>query len=357
MAYRTFNLALLTLVQIAAGATFTYPAKTDLSDQLGCTPLRILCVGDSITKGSLSSSGDGFRGYLQSMLVNGTNGAAYGGDIDFVGTLRDGNMTDNSHDGKSGAYLADLVPVVQQATNARPNIVLIHAGSNDMDKNVNVSTAIDRMEAIVRAVHDGAPDATIFLAQLIVANSEPMQVRTDAFNPQLSGLVNKLRAEPDNFSILDVNMSRILNNSEIADRKHPDDYGYSIMAKAWYDAISNATSAGMLAAPEPPKAAANGLGLGLKDDIIPPNITCKDFVPPSSTQAIPSGTSVTHQGAASGAAAASAASTSSLRGAGTHRFLVSSFPTLALAYPHFNCLNSRHDVIKPLRAINPVLIM
>lgn len=315
-----FATAILALSQFTSASTFLFPENTDLTKQLGCTPLRILCLGDSITQGSLSSSGDGYRGYLQSLLINSTNGGAYGADVDFVGTLRRGNMTDNSHDGDSGAYLANISSLVQPAIQSLPNVVLIHAGSNDMDKDVDISTAIDRLESIVRDVHDGSPNATIFLAQIIISKSASMQNRTDAFNPQIATLVETLRAAPNNFDIVDVNMSRILTSAMISDYKHPNDEGYAVMARTWYDAIANATTNGLVQAPVEISNAEPSLGLGLDGSPLTPNITCR--LSGSATSTTAPGAASTSGGSVT-ASGGSAATSVSSRGVATDIILVS----------------------------------
>jgi len=59
-----------------------------------------------------------------------------------------------------------------------------------------------------------------------------------------------------------VDMSNLLTTSDLADRKHPNDQGYSKMAQKWKDGILDAQDKGYLSAPADP-AQTTGTGLGL----------------------------------------------------------------------------------------------
>ncbi|KAF1985598.1 carbohydrate esterase family 3 protein, partial [Aulographum hederae CBS 113979] len=207
--------------------------------------LRIMALGDSITWGALSTTGNGWRGPLQKLLLQ--NGGTAGTTVDFIGSLTHGNMADSDTEGHSGAFLADILPHVHPAIEARPNIVTIHAGTNDMDKNRDVWTAIKRLEAIVRAVATGAPDATIFLARIIPANDKAMQPRSDVYNNQITTLSKTLSRE--GLKIFLVDMSDLLTWHDLSDRKHPNDRGYAKMAQKWNGAIVEASRQGLLTAP------------------------------------------------------------------------------------------------------------
>lgn len=226
-------------------------------------PLRIMALGDSITHGTLSSRGNGYRRPLQELLL-GKDGKP-GVDVDFIGSQRHGSMTDRDNEGHSGTFLSDIVGFVDLSIGAHPNLVLIHAGTNDMDKNRDVSTAIDRLEAIIRAVASGSPGVTILVAQIIFSTNQAMQTRTDKFNKQIASLVDSLAEE--NIKIMAVDMSDILAKSDMSDKKHPNDRGYRKMAQAWNSAIMNAHAFGMITAPPKPLSS-SGFGLGLDNSVM-----------------------------------------------------------------------------------------
>ncbi|KAM0214017.1 hypothetical protein ACHAPQ_002127 [Fusarium lateritium] len=186
--------------------------------------LRIMPLGDSITKRSGSSGTVGYRGPLRQKLLS--KGANDDITVDMIGTMQHGSMVDNNHEGHSGEYLADINRYWKQSIEARPNVVLIHAGTNNMDKNRDVDIALDLMTSIIDGIFKSAPDVTILVAPVIWANKPAMQANT-------------------------------------ADLKHPNGRGYEKMANAWLDAILDADSRGWLKNPvkmEPTEHPGMGLG-------------------------------------------------------------------------------------------------
>lgn len=82
--------------------------------------MRILPVGDSITKEHGPSDGNGYRKRLRDKLTN-----KFGVGIDMIGTLHTGTMSENDHEGHSGEYLGDIAHYWQGPLKANPNVVLI----------------------------------------------------------------------------------------------------------------------------------------------------------------------------------------------------------------------------------------
>uniref|UniRef100_A0A8H7K2I0 SGNH hydrolase-type esterase domain-containing protein n=1 Tax=Bionectria ochroleuca TaxID=29856 RepID=A0A8H7K2I0_BIOOC len=89
-------------------------------------------------------------------------------------------MKDNNHEGHSGEYLGDIKNYWQKPMQARPNVVLIHAGTNNMDKEVDLDTAPQLITGIIDGIFDAASDVTILVAPVIWANDARMQRNTDA---------------------------------------------------------------------------------------------------------------------------------------------------------------------------------
>src|SRR5690242_19344551 len=80
----------------AAATTTTTGVRTVAVPAATATPLRLMPLGDSITWGYASPSGNGYRGYLYNDL------AGEGHSSDFVGSLRNGTMSDPDNEGHSG---------------------------------------------------------------------------------------------------------------------------------------------------------------------------------------------------------------------------------------------------------------
>ncbi|KAK2772911.1 hypothetical protein FQN52_004812 [Onygenales sp. PD_12] len=221
--------------------------------------LRILPLGDSITKGSLSRDGNGYRKRLRDKLTAYGTGSDFG--VDMVGSLRDGKMQDKDHEGHSGERLAQINDYRKLAIRARPNVVLVHAGTNDMDKGTDsqLDLAPSIMERIIDGLFEDAPDATVLVAPVIWANDPRMNKRTDAFNAKLETNVRARQKQGKHILTIPI----AIGPDDLADRKHPNDAGYEKMAQAWFDGILDAHGRGWLKAPKKvDPEALPGMGLG-----------------------------------------------------------------------------------------------
>ncbi|KAF4998700.1 hypothetical protein FGRMN_3026 [Fusarium graminum] len=215
--------------------------------------IRVLPLGDSITKGTGSSGLVGYRGPLRQKLL------AQGVKVNMVGTLKNGNMVDGHHEGHSGKFLADINGYWQKPITARPNVVLIHAGTNNMDKGIDLDIAADILADIVDGIFKVASDVTICLAPVIWANNAKMQANTDKFNPKIRSLI--AARQKSGKHILEVSID--IKKADLSDAKHPNDDGYEKMAKAWLNAILQADKKGWLKTPikmSPEDAPGTGLG-------------------------------------------------------------------------------------------------
>jgi lysophospholipase L1-like esterase len=86
-------------------------------------PLRILCLGASITYGFRSTDGNGYRYALRGKLVE------QGNDVNMIGAVRAGNMSNNNVDGWVGYEITHIADKAKLTLPNMPNVVLICAGS------------------------------------------------------------------------------------------------------------------------------------------------------------------------------------------------------------------------------------
>ncbi|OGM42647.1 hypothetical protein ABOM_008414 [Aspergillus bombycis] len=219
--------------------------------------LRIMPLGDSITKGNGSPDMNGYRSKLRELLTSNKNDSRF--SVDMIGSLQDGDMRDNDHEGHSGKYLADIQQYLKLSIEAKPNLVLVHAGTNNMDKEVDLDKADRLIESIIDRLLDGSQGVTILIAPVIWANDPRMQRNTDAYNKKLRAIIQ--RRQETGQHILEVPIS--ITVSDLSDKKHPNSAGYSKMAAAWYDGILEAQTREWIKAPAAVDADDHpGMGLG-----------------------------------------------------------------------------------------------
>lgn len=209
-------------------------AISDRASAADPVPLRILCVGDSITQGVGGGAGQGgYRGTLRSLLVN------EGFIVDFIGTsVVDSNaIPDPQHEGHSGWRIDEIASNINGWLAAIPNpdVILLHIGTNDFGQNNNTATAINRLDALITQITTQRP-----LARLIVTNllerEEPRNAAIQSkFNPFVQGIVTAQANAGKLVSFFD--MRPIVPLADMPDLLHPNQTGYNKMAAGWFTAI------------------------------------------------------------------------------------------------------------------------
>ncbi|GAA2494312.1 SGNH/GDSL hydrolase family protein [Streptomyces longisporus] len=210
------------------------------------TPLRLMPLGDSITWGVGSSTGNGYRGPLWNEL------AADGHPLDFVGTGRNGSMSDPDNEGHSG-YRIDQIAALADAslTRYRPNVVTLHIGTNDLQGASEVNTAISRLRSLVDQITADVPDATVLVASLVVSTSSSEEQFRGTYNQATRQIVSDAQAAGKHVAFVDMSS---LTTADLADPLHPNDAGYQKMADAFHRGIQSADGAGWLRNPAPAPA-------------------------------------------------------------------------------------------------------
>ncbi|RZU49972.1 lysophospholipase L1-like esterase [Krasilnikovia cinnamomea] len=190
------------------------------------TVLRIMPLGDSITYGIGSSTGDGYRYHLQRDLT------AAGARFDFVGSQkrgRHGDLDNEGHGGKSTQQIAAHLD--GWLTTYRPNVVLLHTGTNNVARGHEPRAIAAKLSAMIDQIHAKVPGAHIFVAR-IIATRVPGEVAANrAYNALIPGVV---AAKGPLVHLVD---QTSVGGLSLNDAHHPNDYGYRKIAYNWYRAM------------------------------------------------------------------------------------------------------------------------
>ncbi|KAK1752312.1 family 3 putative carbohydrate esterase [Echria macrotheca] len=212
----------------------------------GAVPLRIMPLGASITYGQASSDGNGYRGSLRDQLTSAGN------VVNMVGSRQHGTMKDNDVEGWPGFRIDQVQAKARDSVpKFKPNVFLINVGTNDALQNRNVSTAGERMEALIGDLYSMSPRATIVLSTLIVNKNPQVERSVQAINTQLVALVPKLRQAGRRIILVDMHADNGPLLEDLADETHPNDVGYRKMANIWYAGLNSVGNLGWLQAAEP----------------------------------------------------------------------------------------------------------
>lgn len=141
--------------------------------------------------------------------------------------------------GKTIQFIADNVgPSLAQ----RPNIVLIHAGTNDMNSSNAISTegndpaaAAERLGLLIDRVIDACPDAVVLVA-MIIETWDPAQAhRTRQFDMLVPGVVRQRRHAGRRVLAVDFTS---FSKKLLRDGVHPTNEGYHVFGDYWYDFVT-----------------------------------------------------------------------------------------------------------------------
>ncbi len=214
-------------------------------------PIRIMPLGNSITQ---SYTGyDSYRRPLWHRLKN----AGYA--VDFVGSQQSNHNGppahpdfDLDHEGHSG-WRADqlLASIGSWATTYRPDVVLMHVGSNDMFQSQSVSSTMGELGQIIDRIRAANPNVKILLAKLILPTEWYGRLaRVKALNDAIPGLVTQKNTTQSPVILVDQSAG-FYAATDTFDGVHTNGSGENKMAARWYDALIQIL-------PKPPTAGFSG---------------------------------------------------------------------------------------------------
>jgi len=220
--------------------------------------IRIMPLGDSITYGS--SSGELDPDYMVSyrkVLWDVLTADSY--EVDFVGSLNSGSAVFGDsdladHEGHPGwrddqivSGLPGYGKLEDWLIAERPNIVLLHIGTNGLDPSPNdvknILDVIDNYESNL------GESVWVILARIInrnVYSSTTTQFNTNVYNMAFDRINNPGNpAYPDKIKIVDmeyganINYDLVTHNppGDMWDNLHPFETGYQKMANVWFSGL------------------------------------------------------------------------------------------------------------------------
>lgn len=207
--------------------------------------------GDSITDGF--GTPGGYRIELFRTAVMNNRHITFGGrNMNGPGTVTVNGMNVTfppRHEGYSG-YTIDpssrsgVSPLADAAiAAAKPHIILLMIGTNDIDLSVDVASAPTRLGALLDKVTTAAPNALVVLAKLTPLNYDAGNTRVRAYNDAMPALVQSRAAAGKHLVLVDMYAPFVANanfkTALLADQWHPNPAGYQVMATVWYDALKN----------------------------------------------------------------------------------------------------------------------
>jgi lysophospholipase L1-like esterase len=227
---------LLAAVLIAAGVAATGVAAT--AAPAAAAPVRVMPLGDSIT---------GSPGCWRALLWQGLQQAGRT-DVDMVGTLPAqgcGVPYDGDNEGHGGALataVADSGALTGWLAAARPDVVLMHFGTNDVWSNRPTSAVLAAYTTLVGQLRAGNPAMRVLVAQIIpmapVTCGECAQ-RVTALNAAIPGWAAGISTAASPVTVVD-QWTGFGTATDTYDGVHPNAAGDRKIAARWLPALTAA---------------------------------------------------------------------------------------------------------------------
>ena len=224
------------LAALAAAVTALVAVGAHTPTARAATPVRIMALGDSIT-----GSPGCWRALLWQRLQN--NGFT---DIDFVGTLPPqgcGFTYDGENEGHGGFLVTNVanqnqLPGWLSAT--RPDIVLMHFGTNDVWNNIAPTTILAAYGKLVDQMRASNPSMKVLVAQIIPmnpSNCADCGQRVAALNAAIPSWASQ-KSTPQSPVVVVNQWTGFSTASDTYDGVHPNDAGNQKMSDRWYPALA-----------------------------------------------------------------------------------------------------------------------
>lgn len=202
------------------------------------TPVRVMPLGDSIT---------GSPGCWRALLWNRLQSTGYP-DVDFVGTLGPQGCSvpyDGDNEGHGGYLVTNvanqnLLPGWLTAT--RPDVVLMHFGTNDVWSNIAPATILAAYSKLVDQMRASNPGMVVLVAKIIPMNPPTCAEcgqRVVALNAGIDGWAAGRTTAASPVVVVD-QWTGFNTATDTYDGVHPNAAGDQKMSDGWYPALTAA---------------------------------------------------------------------------------------------------------------------
>jgi chitodextrinase/lysophospholipase L1-like esterase len=201
------------------------------------TLTRVMALGDSITHSFTNLKS--YRYYLWQRLQQAGKG------VDFVGSQTraiNGPPADldfdQNHQGHTGLRADEILNNISSwASSARPDVVLIHLGTNDLRASQSPASTISELGQIIDVLRSVNANVKILLAQIIPSGDAPLSIYQD-FNSRIPGLASSKSTGQSPVIVVD-QFTGFNLSTDTFDSLHPNDSGDQKIASKFYDALVN----------------------------------------------------------------------------------------------------------------------
>ena len=218
-------------------------------------PVKILCLGDSITQSANIKSS--YRFYLWKAMVD------LDWQVDFIGTMEScypekdrsggdhyqGRQFDRDHEGHWG-WTADQILGIDKTipentgkgnlsewlTAYTPDIVLLHLGHNDAGLGEPLEETKEKLKKIIALIQEDNPGVSILLAKVIPTDHSEWNDRLIRLNSVIQGIADDTGTSDSKVIVIDFSEG-FDTETDTFDGIHPNQKGAEKMAAKWLKGI------------------------------------------------------------------------------------------------------------------------
>lgn len=156
-------------------------------------------------------------------------------------------------EGHGGYLVTDLVGNGQHASELsqwsaadKPDVVLMHFGTNDVWSNIAPATILDAYSTVLASLRGASPQVIVFVAQIIALNPSgcaDCEARVEALNAQIPSWASAKSTAASPIYVVDQHSVFVASSYQpssmyTADGVHPNPAGGQLMADKWYAALT-----------------------------------------------------------------------------------------------------------------------
>jgi lysophospholipase L1-like esterase len=132
-------------------------------------------------------------------------------------------MADKDNQGFPGYTISQIRGVAAGGLALKPNVVLLHAGTNDLNRGNPASEpdaqAPQRLGQLIDDVLKAVPDAVVIVAKIIQSKQSGLNANVKTFNNAIPAIVAARVSKGSKVSVVD--MSVLNTSSDLSDNLHP----------------------------------------------------------------------------------------------------------------------------------------
>lgn len=203
-------------------------------------PIRIMCLGDSITCGLICPAPGKVPGGYRTQLWKHLTDAGYA--IEFVGASTQNpdpnNLPNPNHNGYGGWTIEQLNAKIDNWMAAeKPAVVLLHIGTNDAFGHPSNDVVTARLNRLISKITKQSPQTHVIVARIIDTTDPNLRAWVKTYNSLIPGIVASHAKNGELVTLVD--MTSAVSPENYSDPYHPNKAGYDQMGDTWFKAIQS----------------------------------------------------------------------------------------------------------------------